>query len=64
MTTCWAGHAACDGRHSLTWKVQDKALQDLTDKCVELGLTKDQTRQIWQIVAGAFNRLGQAKGAS
>ena len=64
MTTCWAGHRGCDGRHSLTWQVQDRALADLTMKCAEAGLTEEQTFEIWSIVAAAFNCLGQARGMS
>lgn len=43
--------------HSLAWQVQDKALRDLVDECVRLGLTREQTSTLWWIVATAFNRL-------
>jgi hypothetical protein len=46
-------------RAAVAWHIQDKALQDLTDECVRLGLTGQQTRRLWQIVAGAYNLMWQ-----
>ncbi len=49
---------------ALTRQAQEKCLEDLVLACVMAGLTEEQTREIWWIVAGTFNRLGQAREAS